>query len=86
METIEFLLAGFGAALQPGNLLFAVLGCFLGTLVGLLPGIGHNVPQEAPAEFAAAVAWMPAATSPTRLSPCCMSSDSGQLSESFGCG
>jgi putative tricarboxylic transport membrane protein len=37
---IENLLAGFSQALTPGNLLFAVLGVVLGSLVGVLPGIG----------------------------------------------
>lgn len=40
MESIQFLITGFAAALQPTNLLFAVIGCFLGTLIGVLPGIG----------------------------------------------
>ena len=33
-------MGGFATALQPANLLFAVIGCMLGTLVGILPGIG----------------------------------------------
>jgi nucleotide-binding universal stress UspA family protein/TctA family transporter len=37
---IEALLTGFGQALTPGNLLFAVVGVLLGTAVGVLPGIG----------------------------------------------
>src|SRR4029450_12201949 len=31
---------GFGVALTPLNLGFALLGCLVGTLVGVLPGIG----------------------------------------------
>jgi putative tricarboxylic transport membrane protein len=31
---------GFGTALQPTNLLFALIGCLLGTLIGVLPGVG----------------------------------------------
>ncbi|HOO41384.1 MAG TPA: tripartite tricarboxylate transporter permease, partial [Syntrophales bacterium] len=34
------MLYGFSIALQPGHLLFVFAGCFLGTLVGILPGIG----------------------------------------------
>jgi putative tricarboxylic transport membrane protein len=40
MESFQFLLNGFVIALQPVNLLFALLGCVLGTLVGVLPGLG----------------------------------------------
>ena len=40
MDTFNFLMAGFAAALQPGNLLFALIGCVLGTLIGVLPGVG----------------------------------------------
>lgn len=37
---MENLLYGFSIALTPENLLFGLLGAFLGTLVGVLPGIG----------------------------------------------
>ncbi len=37
---MEGLLYGFSIALTPANLLFALIGAFLGTLVGVLPGIG----------------------------------------------
>ncbi len=40
MESLHSLTGGFATALQPTNLLFAVIGCVLGTLVGILPGIG----------------------------------------------
>jgi len=40
MESFQLLLNGFVTALQPVNLLFALLGCVLGTLVGVLPGLG----------------------------------------------
>ncbi|NUR84375.1 MAG: tripartite tricarboxylate transporter permease, partial [Nonomuraea sp.] len=40
MESIQLLLDGFGAALTPVNLLYALVGVTLGTLVGVLPGIG----------------------------------------------
>jgi putative tricarboxylic transport membrane protein len=40
MDTLEHLLAGFGVALAPINLLVAAIGAFLGTVVGMLPGLG----------------------------------------------
>lgn len=40
METLGFLMDGFGVALQPHNLMFALIGAFLGTLIGALPGLG----------------------------------------------
>jgi putative tricarboxylic transport membrane protein len=40
MDTLNQLLAGFGVALQPMNLLWALIGCAVGTAVGVLPGIG----------------------------------------------
>ncbi|GAB3686101.1 tripartite tricarboxylate transporter permease [Salinisphaera aquimarina] len=40
METLNFLIAGFGVALAPYNLMFALIGAFLGTLIGALPGLG----------------------------------------------
>lgn len=40
MSVLGDLLAGFGVALQPVNLLLAGGGVALGTLVGMLPGIG----------------------------------------------
>ena len=40
METLTFLLNGFAAAISPSNLLFAFIGCLLGTLIGVLPGLG----------------------------------------------
>ena len=38
--TFQSLLHGFSLALQPDNLWYAFLGCLVGTLVGVLPGIG----------------------------------------------
>ncbi|MFL6975460.1 MAG: tripartite tricarboxylate transporter permease [Xanthobacteraceae bacterium] len=38
--TIASLLHGFAVALQPDNVWYAFLGCLVGTLVGVLPGIG----------------------------------------------
>ena len=40
MEVVNGLLDGFQIALQPYNLLFAFIGCLLGTVVGILPGLG----------------------------------------------
>lgn len=40
MDTFGFLLQGLEVALQPMNLLFALIGVTLGTAVGVLPGIG----------------------------------------------
>lgn len=40
MESFGYLMNGFSIALQPSNLLFAVIGCLLGTIIGILPGVG----------------------------------------------
>ena len=40
MEVISSLALGFSVALQPDVLLYAFIGCLVGTLVGMLPGIG----------------------------------------------
>ena len=40
MDILQHLVAGFGVALSPTNLLIAAIGCFIGTIVGLLPGLG----------------------------------------------
>ncbi|KFI32995.1 tripartite tricarboxylate transporter TctA [Haematobacter missouriensis] len=40
MTTFEFLLQGLAIAMQPMNLLYALIGVTLGTAVGVLPGIG----------------------------------------------
>ncbi|WP_028658520.1 tripartite tricarboxylate transporter permease [Nocardioides insulae] len=42
MDTFTALAEGFGAALSPQNLLFALIGCLLGTILGILPGIGST--------------------------------------------
>jgi putative tricarboxylic transport membrane protein len=39
-DMFSSLIFGFGVALQPINLLLAVTGAFVGTLIGVLPGIG----------------------------------------------
>jgi len=40
MDSFSALLQGFAVAVQPMNLFFALIGVFLGTAVGVLPGIG----------------------------------------------
>ncbi|HLV82233.1 MAG TPA: tripartite tricarboxylate transporter permease [Devosia sp.] len=40
MQSFELLLQGFSVALQPTNLMWALLGSVLGTAIGVLPGIG----------------------------------------------
>ncbi|MDR0219622.1 MAG: tripartite tricarboxylate transporter permease [Enterobacteriaceae bacterium] len=40
MDTWIYLTHGFEVALIPKNLLIALIGCFIGTVVGLLPGLG----------------------------------------------
>jgi len=40
MDTLQHLVAGFGVALTPLNLLIAAMGALIGTVVGLLPGLG----------------------------------------------
>src|SRR6188508_634676 len=40
MDLFANLALGFGVAFTPINLLYAFIGCMLGTLIGVLPGIG----------------------------------------------
>ena len=40
VETLQNLALGFSVALQPTVLAYAVLGCIVGTIVGMLPGLG----------------------------------------------
>jgi putative tricarboxylic transport membrane protein len=40
VETFDSLMLGFSVALRPDVLWYAFLGCVVGTLVGMLPGIG----------------------------------------------
>ncbi len=40
MEDINNLIAGLGIALQPYNLMIAIIGLVLGVIVGVLPGLG----------------------------------------------
>ena len=39
-ETIDGLLLGFSVALTPSILVYAFIGCIVGTLVGMMPGLG----------------------------------------------
>src|SRR5688500_13863841 len=43
MDILNALLQGFATAITPANLLWAFVGCVLGTAVGVLPGIGPAV-------------------------------------------
>jgi putative tricarboxylic transport membrane protein len=40
VEVLSGIIGGFGVALQPLNLLWCFVGVFLGTVVGVLPGLG----------------------------------------------
>ena len=40
MDLFPGLMHGFAVALTPGNLAMCLAGCFLGTIVGVLPGLG----------------------------------------------
>ncbi len=40
MDIFNNLALGFGVAATPINLMYGFIGCFLGTLIGVLPGIG----------------------------------------------
>lgn len=40
IETIQNLYLGFSVALSPSVLFYAFMGCLIGTLVGMLPGVG----------------------------------------------
>lgn len=42
MEVLQNLMMGFQAAVTPINLLLALVGAFLGTIIGALPGIGST--------------------------------------------
>jgi putative tricarboxylic transport membrane protein len=43
MESLNLLLDGFSQALTPMNLLWVFVGAFLGTAVGVLPGLGSSM-------------------------------------------
>ncbi|HEX5767634.1 MAG TPA: tripartite tricarboxylate transporter permease, partial [Burkholderiales bacterium] len=40
MDVLNNLILGFGVAISPLHLLYALIGVMLGTLIGVLPGIG----------------------------------------------
>src|SRR5919206_3429099 len=40
MDVLGGLLHGFAVALQPANVFWCFIGCLLGTVVGVLPGLG----------------------------------------------
>ncbi len=42
METLTNLALGFSVALTPFTLMLAIIGCFLGTIIGALPGLGPS--------------------------------------------
>ena len=42
MELLANLSLGFSVALSPWTLMLAVIGCFLGTIIGALPGLGPS--------------------------------------------
>ena len=42
METLANLALGFSVALSPYTLILAVIGCFIGTIIGALPGLGPS--------------------------------------------
>src|SRR3979490_2373086 len=54
MEMFDNLAMGFGVALTPANLMYSFIGCVLGTLIGVLPGIGPvaTIAMLLPATFA----------------------------------
>ena len=43
MEALELLAGGFAGALTPMNLVWVLVGCLLGTAVGVLPGLGSSM-------------------------------------------
>jgi putative tricarboxylic transport membrane protein len=40
LDTLQYWIQGFAVATTPMNLLYAFIGCVLGTLIGVLPGLG----------------------------------------------
>jgi putative tricarboxylic transport membrane protein len=42
MDTLQHIINGFSVCLQPVNLMYTFIGVFLGTIVGVLPGIGPS--------------------------------------------
>ena len=62
MEILSALMDGFAIALTPENLFLALVGCFLGTLMGALPGLGpaNGVAILIPIAFSMGLAPTPA--------------------------
>ena len=40
MDILSYMIKGFGVALELANLFYCLVGVFVGTLIGVLPGIG----------------------------------------------
>lgn len=59
MESLQMLLSGFSSSLEPMNILMAAIGAFVGTTVGVLPGLG-------PASAIAILLPLTAVLSPTK--------------------
>ena len=59
MDLIANLSLGFGVAFTPINLMYAFVGCLLGTLIGVLPGIGPlaTIAMLLPATYALPPGW-----------------------------
>ncbi len=45
MDLLANLALGFSTALSLQNLVYAFIGCVLGTLIGVLPGLGPSPPS-----------------------------------------
>ncbi len=45
MDIINHLALGFSVALTPENFMYCLIGAFVGTLVGVLPGVGRSPPS-----------------------------------------
>ena len=69
------LLSGLANALTLANIGFALIGCLLGTLVGMLPGLGplrHGHPaagRALPAPTGAIIIWPACASAPCTADP-----------------
>ena len=68
MEIWSALIQGFATAATPVNLMWAFVGCALGTAVGVLPGIGPAtavamlLPITAKVDATASMIFLPAST------------------------
>ncbi|NEX47177.1 tripartite tricarboxylate transporter permease [Pseudotabrizicola algicola] len=62
MDTLANLAMGFGIALTPYTLMLAVIGCFVGTIIGALPGLGpsNGVALLIPISFSMGLTAIPA--------------------------